>query len=516
MKLKKIVSFLISAAAAWGVMGFSAVHAQDNVVLKKNILETAFSADYNLYANNYSRWSSIVNSYICENDDRTISVIRYSYADSCVYAEDYSAENVLLKSRKIENELPIFAGFYSGSDGNYLVFGQSNNSESSSTEVMRVVKYSKSWERLASFSVKGANTKVPFDAGSLRMCESNGVLYVHTCHTMFKSSTDGRNHQANMIFAIDTAAMTAIDSYYKVMNISYGYVSHSFNQFIESDGEYVYRVDHGDAYIRGISVTKFREGDSVTSVSYTNAFPIQGTTGDNYTGVSVGGFELSDDNCLIVCNSVDQSSAAAYSESRQRNIFLTVTDKNLGNTKTVQLTNYPEGSVISPQTPQLVKYGSDRFMIMWREYNSSDYYSEMKILMVDGKGNALSGIKTAKFDVSDCQPVVTSDNLIKWYVSDNDEISIYSIDPYALETSDEDFVFVNGDESIGDVNFDGAIDLKDATVVLMIYSYSAAGLSLDEFPAIQQKAADFNKDGDVNIQDAAEILNIYSRNAAGL
>ena len=39
------------------------------------------------------------------------------------------------------------------------------------------------------------------------------------------------------------------DSMYDVSNLTDGYVSHSFNQFIKADegGKYIYRVDHSES-----------------------------------------------------------------------------------------------------------------------------------------------------------------------------------------------------------------------------------------------------------------------------
>ena len=65
------------------------------------------------------------------------------------------------------------------------------------------------------------------------------------------TSDDGLNHQANMTLAVRQSDMTITDSFYDVMNIGSGYVSHSFNQFIlvDEDGKII-TLDHGDAYPR--------------------------------------------------------------------------------------------------------------------------------------------------------------------------------------------------------------------------------------------------------------------------
>ena len=40
--------------------------------------------------------------------------------------------------------------------------------------------------------------------------------------------------------------MTITDSYTGVMNVDYGYVSDSFNQFIKTDGNHIVALDRGD------------------------------------------------------------------------------------------------------------------------------------------------------------------------------------------------------------------------------------------------------------------------------
>ena len=83
------------------------------------------------------------------------------------------------------------------------------------------------------------------------MDEYGGYLYIHSCHTMYTSS-DGLNHQANLSFSVREADMEITDSFSGVANISAGYVSHSFNQFILVDQDAnIVTLDHSDAYPRG-------------------------------------------------------------------------------------------------------------------------------------------------------------------------------------------------------------------------------------------------------------------------
>ena len=87
-----------------------------------------------------------------------------------IAVEVYDKDFQLLTSDTVPMELSIFGGFYAGDGYNFLIFGQENPEESNQKEVIRVVKYSKDWKRLDQASLKGANTTIPFCAGSLRRC----------------------------------------------------------------------------------------------------------------------------------------------------------------------------------------------------------------------------------------------------------------------------------------------------------------------------------------------------------
>ena len=92
--------------------------------------------------------------------------------------ETYDSHFQLKETRELEVELPIWGGFFAGEDYNFVVFGRENPSESDSAEVVRVVKYSKSWERLDQASLRGANTTIPFDAGGFT-CAVHEIFYHH-------------------------------------------------------------------------------------------------------------------------------------------------------------------------------------------------------------------------------------------------------------------------------------------------------------------------------------------------
>ncbi len=489
-------SAVITVTASNGVSSSVMLTVQKNPAFHmpaRTQLDLQGKALQNLSQNNYTVWSSVVGSYLAENDDQTLTRVQAGAEDGSILAETYDRAGALLSSKSIARELPYFGGFFSGAANHYMVFGAANPSEDDKAEVLRIVKYDKNFNRLQSVSVFGANTYEPFDAGSLRMTEADGKLCVYTCHTMYDEG-DGLHHQANMTFVIDENSMMVADSYYDVMNISYGYVSHSFNQLIRTDGTYLYRVDHGDAYPRGISLTRCRLNDSITNVAYTVPFEIAGNAGDNYTGVSVGGFELGSHTCLIAGNSEPQQEDAGgyggYNE--QRNIFVSVTDQSSLESKTIWLTNYLQGSGITVCTPQLVKIGDDQFLLMWEEYTASVDHITTKMVTLDGEGTCTSDIVSTNLRLSDCQPVMDREGRVRWFVSDGARTTMYAVHPFALS---ELSVFMYGDLD-GDVN----VSASDALLVLKA---AAKLIVLDDQ---QTRAADVDNDRNVSAGDALQIL----------
>ena len=415
----------------------------------------------NVSDNQYSVWDDTIKSYLVESATQEMTRVEYIGEEKGVLIETYLTNDYSLKdTRYIEAELPIFGGFYSGSQYYFMVFGQSNMSEDDDAEVVRVVRYTKDWKRVDACSIYGANTTVPFDAGNLRIDENNGRLFVYTSHKMY-ADEDEINHQANLIFVIGIDKMLCEDSFYDVYNQSNGYVSHSFTQFIKTDDNFVYRVDHGDSEPRGISLTKAKINESIVELSAAiNAYKIKGGNGNNTTGVSIGGFELSENNCLIAFDSVDMT-AESYNLKGKRNIFLYVVDKSISNSKTIPITNYDDKSSITVSTPQLVKLNQDAFLLMWEERDSTTNRTVTRLVSLNGEGKLTSEVETAHIRLSDCQPIFMNDGILRWYVTNGTKMYFYSINPFDLNS-------IQGNEitwSFDDVNciltIKGTGDMED-------------------------------------------------------
>ena len=378
--------------------------------------------------NDYITSSSPVRSYLTETDEGLMRVENIENTDFIV--EYLKEDGNVSSSLKIKGELKQFGGFYAGEESYYVVFGQSNTDESDDREVLRVVKYDKNWQRQDSLSICAINTYNPFGAGSLRMTEYNGTLYIHTCHIMYKTD-DGLNHQANMTFEIRETDMELLDSYTKVMNLSEGYVSHSFNQFIRSRNGMIYRVDHGDAYPRGITFTEYSAEDGKMSEPDMTAVLVDfpGTPGDNYTGVSLGGFEISSTHGLVVYN----EDSDFYSNESVRNIKVAVIELPEGKTKQIPITEYSYQDGITCSTPQMVKLSDGHFLVLWMERNMKSGDEKLALAKINNSGNLAGNIIRRPGALSDCQPILLKDGSAAWYVTDGNHMKLYYYDPFGTD-----------------------------------------------------------------------------------
>lgn len=367
-------------------------------------------------------YATVIDSYLTECADGTLMRVQYVASESQVIVEYYDENYELLDMKEIPQELPIFGGFYAMNDSYYLVTGQTNHEESADVEVYRITKYDTKWNRLESAGLYDCNTTIPFDAGSLRMDSEGKYLMIRTCHEMY-TAEDGYNHQANVTIQLDTESMEITDSYTKVMNNSYGYVSHSFNQFIRIDDKKIAALDHGDAHPRSLVLclypTDVSKGKFASSgVKCVDVLGFPGEIGANRTGATVGGFEVSEQTYLVAGTSIIQDDI--YASRSTQNAFLASVDKTTNKVTFEWLTDYEEGET-SVNTPQLVKISDDRFLILWSR-NNAVYYTEC-----DGNGTTAEKVYCIEQgNLSDCKPIVKEDSLI-WYVWKNGKIAFYEI-----------------------------------------------------------------------------------------
>ena len=379
----------------------------------------------NVNAQDYVQWSNTVKSYLTVCDNGNYMRVQSGAIEGKLLVEYYSSDFEPLSTKLIDNELPIFGAFYDSGNNYYVLSGQENPKQNDSLEVFRITKYDKNWNKIKSCGLYGANTTVPFDAGSARMTHSGDHLLVRTCHEMYKSS-DGNNHQSNVTIEVDMPSMTITDSYTGIMNVDYGYVSHSFNQFIKTDGNHIVALDHGDAHPRSAVLVKYNsdfttgkffpsyyeKGGNIDVVTYPEY-----TSGHyNYTGAAIGGFDVSSSSYIVAQSTVDLD---YINTSETRNVYVSAVSKDLSTNKLNKITSYAEGTD-SASAPQLVKINNNSFLLLW----SRD--TKVSCVKLNADGTVNGSIHTFEGSLSDCQPVVKNGRAV-WYVYDKNNVTFNSL-----------------------------------------------------------------------------------------
>ena len=379
----------------------------------------------NVNAQDYVQWSNTVKSYLTVCDNGNYMRVQSGAIEGKLLVEYYSSDFEPLSTKLIDNELPIFGAFYDSGNNYYVLSGQENPKENDSLEVFRITKYDKNWNKIKSCGLYGANTTVPFDAGSARMTHSGDHLLVRTCHEMYKSS-DGNNHQSNVTIEVDMPSMTITDSYTGVMNVEYGYVSHSFNQFIKTDGTHIVALDHGDAHPRSAVLVKYNsdfttgkffpsyyeKGGNIDVVTYPEY-----TSGHyNYTGAAIGGFDVSSSSYIVAQSTVDLD---YINTSETRNVYVSAVSKDLSTNKLNKITSYAEGTD-SASAPQLVKINNNSFLLLWARD------TKVSCVKLNADGTVNGSIHTFEGSLSDCQPVIKNGRAV-WYVYDKNNVTFNSL-----------------------------------------------------------------------------------------
>ena len=379
----------------------------------------------NVNDQDYVQWSDTVKSYLTVCDNGNYMRVQSGAIKGKLLVEYYSSDFEPLSTKLIDNELPVFGAFYDSGNNYYVLSGQENPKQNDSLEVFRITKYDKNWNKIKSCGLYGANTTVPFDAGSARMTHSGDHLLVRTCHEMYKSS-DGNNHQSNVTIEVDMPSMTITDSYTGIMNVDYGYVSHSFNQFIKTDGNHIVALDHGDAHPRSAVLVKYNSDfttgkffpsyfDKVSNIDVVT-YPEYTAGHYNYTGAAIGGFDVSSSSYIVAQSTVDLD---YINTSETRNVYVSAVSKDLSTNKLNKITSYAEGTA-SASAPQLVKINNNSFLLLWARD------TKVSCVKLNADGTVNGSIHTFEGSLSDCQPVIKNGRAV-WYVYDKNNVTFNSL-----------------------------------------------------------------------------------------
>ena len=380
-------------------------------------------------------------SYLVSTDKGYMRVV-YDASGAQVVAEEYNDRFQIQSSRKIPMELPVWGGFFAGSDAYYLVEGQNNPEEQNDKEVIRVIRYSKSWERLGAAAITGnlelfgGEVGYPFHYGNVNFAEQEGKLYIATAHRGYVDEAVGQGHQGLLLIEVDTGAMTG--------RIVVSNLWHSFAQHLAVKGDMLYLLEQSEGsyqtqltvldrntYQREI-ITLLRYGGQRTSAWAVACY------------ASVDDIALSATHALSVGTSIDQSLYDSVDSKVAHNIYLAATPlsgttEEAGDLKWI--TDF-QGDGKQFVGLNLTKIDENRFILMWEEAPGEDFellpqderdplsgYT-MHYLFLDGQGNPISQEYTAAAPVSGCHPVL-KDSWVVFSASSGNTVNFYSIDGHS-------------------------------------------------------------------------------------
>ncbi len=354
-----------------------------------------------------------------------------------IVVEKYTKDFKLVEAFTLETDLNrLWGGFFNGKTYNFIITGSANEDDSDSKAVIFIDKYSKDWEKLDTVTIKGSNTHMPFQAGSLRCAESGGYLYIHACGTRYRAN-DGYTHQGNFTIELDEKKMKVLDFYSKFGSRSAGGVSHSFNQFIIIDSDKnIITLDHGDASPRTIALFKnlikagekkyYAESGKMISLYDIPEYTGEAEFGYNRTGTSLGGLEETKSG--YVTSYVTDGKGGNVDFDAVKNVYLTYTPKSdfsSGATKTIKITSYSENGSKSAGTPQMVSTGKSGGYIIWDIIENDKVSGKIGYVKYNAKGK-ISKVKTANGYLSDCKPIYANKK-VTWYTTKDSAPIIYTL-----------------------------------------------------------------------------------------
>ena len=448
--------------------------------------ELAGSISDNVSDNNYTSNCTSVRSYLYEDADGRL--VRVEQEDGQVRTEFYTASDQLDAVRIIEMPLPLFGGFFAGSDADYYVFGNSNNDYLADQTVVMIRKYSKQGDLLDELSLTGENTVRPFSDGALRMTEQDGLLLISTAHDWYKPYSDHSYSigQSNMLLVVDEANMTFAATDYAPVTASPVSLSGVRNQFVASDGQAVYCCEHTSGSPNYVTLMKYPSALDIQSCRSKTVFSSNPDGSYDSSSLSVGGLALSTDSCLVVGNTGGMKNSDSSSEV-YRNAFLSVTGKDLTVTSYRYLTDYTAADCVQVRTPQIVPLSENAFLILWEEYRAAEKSYSVRAMTVDGDGHTTqSPVILRGLRLSDCQPIMTADGIVCWYVTEKSAPTLCRLNPYDL--------FETSMGTAGDLNSDGAVNISDLVILRRA--------AINDLPEpLLSTDADINSDGKFDLKD---------------
>lgn len=371
----------------------------------------------NIHENDYSGTGSVDICSLVNNNNGTFS--RVEFMQDIILVETYNTKCQLLSQRFVKPELQIYGGCFNGGNCNYILYGNENLSNDPKKETVRVVKYSKDWQRLGAASLYGCNTQMPFENCNVDLSEYGDNVFVRMGHRTY----DG-NH-AVMSFSFSASSFEVRDIISSDKDTEKGCYSDSAATYIDTSDGYVVAADHSliDPYACVVSRYDKQAGEEKFVSHVSRAYALRMENGE----AKLGGFESSPQYYLAVgCGSPQDGT------SPNMNVFVSSVPKNGfgSNVELAYLTGYAYGDGNTVMMPYLLKVDNDNFAVIWECRDGYGETATVNYTYIDGAGNMKGEVQAMDGCLSDCRPLLVG-NTIYWYTTDGSSLKIYSIPAYA-------------------------------------------------------------------------------------
>jgi len=416
------------------------LHGQENPSFVRRALDYHVRDSVDNYGNLYIRYHSFLPSVLTfVNSDGSVTVCASDDGAKVTYVYEYSADLEEQKTLDFQNEIGTLGAFTKDDDGNYYFFYAFTTSNKSA-ENMALVKYNRSREKLNTYKLIAnapnsfGGIQVPFDAGTCRLELSGSMLAVYFARKKF----DG--HQASYAIILDKDTFERIDrgivdnrGYTQRGNNTILNVSHSFNQFILSVENGFIFADHGDAYPRCFTFSRFQKENITKQL---NAFAFPGNKGVNATYAELGGLVKTSDGFLF---------AGTYGRVREnpRNLFILTFDEGMtACSNPVYLTGYARNDGHAGH-PKIVSLNDGRFLLLWERFSYSTQsansivndltgYLSTYMIIINDQGEAIGSpreLKGIRLNMNDTLRYNPRNRKAYWAINDSSSsITIFALD----------------------------------------------------------------------------------------
>ena len=354
-------------------------------------------------------WSNPVKCHTISNADGSVTIM-YSVWDGTsqtLHIDRFSSTGSRISSKSVAVPGETWGGtVYRGPDGcNYIATGNGPDA------AFYISKYSADWNFMGTASIgkEESYTREAFDAGNSDMTMVGDYLIVHAARGRLDY------HQSNTTFVINKNTMQPV---YVTGIFGIDHVGHSLSQFIRSDGNQVFMIDHGDGDPRGILLQEYPlnemngtfEGQNDRSLYL---YDIKGKFGQNYTGVTVDGFELGSFHHVVAGTSIPHdtfpSNEAFGAYEGGNNVYVILVNKDLQSSSMRWLTAYNNVEV---SNLEMVKINDDRLLLLYGTEDEKDNTATCYML-IDSNGNVQQSGSIPKTFYCTSEPSVYG-NVITW------------------------------------------------------------------------------------------------------